>query len=246
MAILPLQTTGLSFRDMEEAAGWTTKHIIVVGVVSIVAFLALLASLVFNLRGRKKVKDMAASLGNAVAELGLQKNRAVSLERELGRRDAFIDRNVLEGPDAYSSASPAAWPNESGRPKGSTSARPDEARAGLFVVGNDDESDGDSGDDSDDSDAGSGSTWWVETLPGGSPDSPLSPTPVPAVRVRRSQIKTIDVYRQDCENQASDLGRAAFQPSKSIQPDQILQNEESQIDRYWGAQRSRVVPEKRA
>jgi hypothetical protein len=227
MAALPLQTTELSAQDMQGTAGWTTTHIIVVGMVGIVACLALLASLVINLRGRRRVKDMAANLGNAVAELGLQRGRAVSLERELGRRDAFIDRNVLEGPDAYSVVSPAAWPNESSRPKESTSACPDEGRAALFVAGDDDESNGsdsdsDSGDDSD-----ARSAWWVETLPGGSSDTPRSPTPVPAVRVRRSQIKTIEVCRHECQNQQLDLGTAFLQLSKNIQTDQILQKDES-------------------
>ena len=225
MAALPLQTTELSAQDMKGTAGWTTTHIIVVGVVGVVACLALLTSLIVNLRGRRRVKDMAANLGNAVAELGLQRDRAVSLERELDRRDAFIDRNVLEGPEAFSVVFPAAWPNESSRPKESTSACPDEARADLFVVGDDDESNGSDSNSGDDSDGGS--AWWVETFPGGSPDTPRSPTLVSAVRVRRSQIKTIEVCRHECQNQQLDLGTAFLQLSKNIQTDQILQKDES-------------------
>jgi hypothetical protein len=199
----------------------------------LVLLAALLTSVVSIWKTKRRTKQMAAELDNAMAELGAERKRAASLDGRLRRQQAFIDRNVLAGPEAYSAASPEVCPT---RPSDSS---PDEApNDDLFVVGSHDESsDGEKGGE----------------------EPPRSPTPMAAVRVRRSAIKTIDLQRKAGQNQGAGLdatisrGRqpqsnvkdAREAPSwydiDKVQPLEGLdlqlrsqpEDPQAQIDRYW-------------
>ncbi|KAK3290690.1 uncharacterized protein B0H64DRAFT_478991 [Chaetomium fimeti] len=117
---------------------------------------------------------MAAKVDSAMAELGLQMNRAELLTQELNRRDTFISRNTLRGPEAYSAAAPEAHP-------------------GLFVVGSDDE--GDSSDSDSDSDSDSNNDEIVESFRG--TKAARSPTILLVAQVQPSQIRPITLSPKD-------------------------------------------------
>ena len=173
-------------------------HVIMVRVFGIVALGALLTSVVSIAKSRRRVNEMAADLDNTRAELGVQRDRASSLQRTLNIRDAFIELNFVNGPEAHLAA---AFGNGSKRGRDS---HPDEADDGLFVVGSDDESDYDD----------EGGEWSTSANDGGSPCSPWSPIPVAAVRIRPSEIKTVTLQlrripTQGVPTQDVDLGTIA-------------------------------------
>ncbi|KAH6847327.1 hypothetical protein B0I37DRAFT_430806 [Chaetomium sp. MPI-CAGE-AT-0009] len=107
---------------------------------------------------------MAAIVDSVVAELGLQRTRAELLTRELNRRDTFISRNTLRGPEAYSAAAP-------------------ETNPGLFVVGSDNEGDSSDSDSDNDSDESMGSFRGTKAV--------QPPTATPVTQVQPSEIKPI-------------------------------------------------------
>ncbi|KAK4031209.1 hypothetical protein C8A01DRAFT_21540 [Parachaetomium inaequale] len=124
--------------DTQEATGWGATPIILASVLAAVLF----ASIVGSLSMRKRAKVMAADLETAMAELGVQQGRAVSLQQELNRRDAFIDRNVIQGPDVYSAAPPIR----------SRDPVPEEVHSDPFAVGSDEESSDEESSDEESSD----------------------------------------------------------------------------------------------
>jgi hypothetical protein len=135
MAAPTPKTVGAYAREAKETKGWNAE-IVLVSVFGAVFLASLVSVVVIFWKTKRKAKQMATGLDNAMAELGAQKNRAASLERRLKRQEAFIDRNVLGGPEAYSVASPELCPRQPSHPG------PDEAPTDhLFVVGSDDEDD---------------------------------------------------------------------------------------------------------
>jgi hypothetical protein len=233
MAALTLKTVGASAQEVEETRGWDAAQIFLVSMFGIVILAALLTSVVSLWKTKRRTKQMAAELDNAMAELGAERKRAASLDGRLRRQQAFIDRNVLAGPEAYSAASPEVYPKQSSNP-GPNETHSDD----LFVVGSDDESSDGDGDDE---------------------EPPRSPTPMAAVRVRRSAIKTIDLQPKAVQNQEAGMdatiarGRqpednvkdARETPSwydiDKVEPleglDLLLRSQpkdpQAQIDRYW-------------
>lgn len=213
---------------------------------------ALLASVIVSLNSRRRAKQMAASLDIAVAELGAQQAQAASLKRQLNRREAFIDRNILEGPEAYSRAPPEGRSQQScGYPVG-------EAPPHLFVVGSDDESDG--GESENDSNRDDDENRWSVRGIGG-----LSPRPralVSAVRIQPSEIKTVTLRAKEIQSPGVDSGFTVANVKGESPPhsQHILKKKESpnnekpwkyskredvqpQNDSYWPTSRTQSPPE---
>ena len=107
---------------VQPASGWSDAQIATVVLLGVAVFVTLVAGVVNILMSRGRSRKAAAKVDSAVTELGLEKNRAELLKKDLSRRDILISRNTLSGPEAY----PAAVP---------------EVHPGPFVVGSDDESD---------------------------------------------------------------------------------------------------------
>ncbi|KAK3903738.1 hypothetical protein C8A05DRAFT_32509 [Staphylotrichum tortipilum] len=176
-------------------ADWSPQQILLVSVFGIVAFAALLASLVAIMDARMRTKEMAADLEKALAELGVQREAASALERSLRCRDAFIDRNVLEGPEVFSAGAPEAAGPEPAFP---SRLEEDDAGSDLFVVGCDEESN-DSGigssDDGREDDESVCSVSVSALHDENDGPAPRSPTAVSAVRIRPNDIKTVILRR---------------------------------------------------
>ncbi|KAK4100379.1 hypothetical protein N658DRAFT_497375 [Parathielavia hyrcaniae] len=241
MAVLALRTAGSSPQGVGTTAGWDTTATILLLTIWNRGFGRLLRNILSARKATRRAKQTAADLDSAVAELGAQRSRAASLERRLSRQEAFIERNVLAGPEAYSAASPEVVRHErSSFPPCRWDGTPVED---LFVVGSD-----------------------VESVDGGEDDGDLCrrscTPPVAAVRVRRSAIKTIDLpprggllHNQGCSLEEEDTtvsrGRQHTQASwfaldevealadrrniesRSQQPD--VKDPQAQIERYWQA-----------
>ncbi|KAK4150113.1 hypothetical protein C8A00DRAFT_37300 [Chaetomidium leptoderma] len=166
----------------------------------------MVSELISEKRAKKRAaKKRAADSERAAAELGAQhQGQVTTLASELSRRDAFIQRNVLSGPDAYS-----ATPLET-RPKNDDDSfyafaprrlRPEpdvlsiRSNPTLFVVGSDDESDNEESEPSN------------QARVGPSPRS-LTTVPavrVPAVRVRPSKIKTINLQLKGVQDKVDEV-----------------------------------------
>ncbi|AEO68024.1 uncharacterized protein THITE_160321 [Thermothielavioides terrestris NRRL 8126] len=139
---MPLQQgSEAGVQGAQEAGNWTLVQVVVVTVLALVAFGSLVGHIFEWIRSRRIAKEMAAKLDNTVAELGVQQDRAESLEKALGRREAFIQRNVLSGPEAYSAASP-----ECCQCTQCTQASPHEGDNNeFFAIGSEDEDDNSDG-----------------------------------------------------------------------------------------------------
>ncbi len=200
---LPTQHDGFKALGVRAMADWSAEQIILVSVSCIVAFAALLASLVAITDARMRARETAADLEKALSELGVQREAASALERSLRCRDAFIDRNVLalDGPEGFSAGAPEV---DDAEPEPVSTCRVDDAGSGdLFVVGSDDEESSGSSTDSDSGIIGSsgdgreddGSVCSVLHDDNEDGPDPRSPTAVSAVRIRPNDIKTVILRR---------------------------------------------------
>lgn len=217
MTSLSPQLTKMDSWSPQKTGSWGTPQIIAVSVLGAVACAALFASLI----GRIRANKISAELDNTAAELGVQQERASSLEKELIKRDVFIMRNVLKGPEAYAFPEP--------RPRQS---RPAEDHDDRFTVGSDDDSDVDDEEN-----------WSIRCVAGG---SLRSLTPQPAILVQPGSVKTVTLQSRRPQNLRDvDLDRpsskddepgedAADQPevhqAPSNPPEPVR---DSGIDDYW-------------
>ncbi|KAL2166065.1 hypothetical protein VTG60DRAFT_3321 [Thermothelomyces hinnuleus] len=217
---------------------------ITVSVLGVIAFVAVVSSIVESLRSRKRARDFVGKLDNAVAELGVERSRTISLQQELSRREAFIDRNMLMGPEAVSAAPFEECPTQC------EEYRPEFALDSASALGSDD---GNSDRDDDDHDDGVGEGGLsAEITPDVAVKAVQSCTAMSAVRVRPDQIKTIalvpkgwqireheleTVVSQDCQVPLYDLWARAN--TKEAREDRYVRNRpqqgdpQAQIDRYW-------------
>lgn len=116
--------------DFEGDGGWGTAEVLLIVLTGVVAFAALLAYGIAQFRTSK----MAAALDNATAELGVQRDKIVNLEHDVRRRDMFIARNVINGPEAYSAAHPET-PPEYAPPSGTQSANANQLKGSAIPEG---------------------------------------------------------------------------------------------------------------
>lgn len=204
--------------SIQGATSWTAVQIAVVTMLAVLTVGALIVSVIGASRTRRTTRAIEA-------ELGVQRGRAASLERELGRREAFIERNILSGPEAFSAATPE---NSEVYQKKSTR---DAGHHDVFVVGSDEESDDDK------------ALRAIRVILDGSPPA-FAPTPMSVVRVRPSEIKTITVRPRSVQSSKinpldDDTAKLDsplpseghdFQEGHKGRPGENLQD---QLDRYW-------------
>ncbi|AEO59954.1 hypothetical protein MYCTH_2112081 [Thermothelomyces thermophilus ATCC 42464] len=200
---------------MQTVQSWSETQIITVSVLGAIAFAAVVASVVEILKSRKRARDFAGKLDNAVAEVGVEQSRTISLQQELSRREVFIDRNILKGPGAVSAA-----PYEE-CPKQCQEYRPEFALDGASALGSDDKN---SDRDDDDHDDGVG-------------EGGLSAETTPDVAVDAVQSCTAMLAVRDCQVSRDDLcHRASMKEAREnryvwTRPQQG--EPQAQIDRSW-------------
>lgn len=168
---------------MQATRGCCETEFITVSVLGVMGFAVVVASVAESIKSRRRAREFAGKLDNAVAELGIERSHTISLRHELRRRDSFIDRNILKGPEAVSVA-----PLQ-GRPTLCQEHRPEFVRDDSSALRSDD-GNGDSGHDDRDYGAGKGDRR-AEITPETADRAVHSCTAMSAVRVRPGQIKMI-------------------------------------------------------
>ncbi len=172
----------------ETTTGWSPMEIFMVSLFAVVASGALLASLVRNLKSRRRANEVAAELAaeldSAMAELAVRHVQASELQSHPGRGEESFDLNILDAPEGNPAKPPCIWAKDRASRLGADNA-------------------GEGGEDENES------MWEVPIRAGG---LRWYPTPMPTVRVRPNEIKLVTVPRRRLQNQARD-GDGAVTPT---------------------------------
>ena len=192
MPAFPPLEMKMSARVAQKTMRCGTTQLIAVGVLGTVACVALLSIVIGSIWRRGRTKELSAQLDNATAELGVQPERVLALEGEVGWRDSYILRNMDRAPRAYSATPGKAHPKPS---------RPAEGRNEMAAVASEGE-----GDER------------ALSVPGVAGGTLRLSTPIPVIRVQPGEIKTITLQPRRLQSpRAVSLDETSFKASRDAE-----------------------------